>query len=88
MDADRYAAAQAAVLDAYGHACACCGATTNLRIDDIDAATHPGLRHLGGGGFYRWLIVHGFPAGFQTLCASCNCSKKAGKLCKLHRETP
>ena len=57
-----------------------------MSIDDVTASVHPGLRHLGGTGFYRHLIVRGFPGGFQTLCMTCNRSKQNGKLCKLHGE--
>lgn len=81
------------VFDHYGRVCACpgCGATDNLTID------HPngdGLAHrmevFGGDGkqgtgkdFYRWLIKQGFPAGYQTLCASCNSSKQKGLACRI-----
>lgn len=47
------------------------------------------LDHLNGGGnqhrrrcqnhLYRWVRRHGFPAGFQVLCANCNRAKHLGQ---------
>lgn len=67
-----------AVFDHYGRKCECCGETEQefLQID-----------HVYGGGcihyksarqMYRWLCTHGFPLGFQTLCASCNWARRSG----------
>ena len=71
-----------AVFAAYGGArCNCPGCTVTepefLQIDHIhnDGAAH--RRQLGGSGnhLYLWLKRHGFPAGFQVLCANCNYAK-------------
>lgn len=78
------------VMDAYGGHCACCGETelTFLTIDHIDGDGAEHRREMaaerGSGGTrwgqagaptYRWLRDHGFPTGFQVLCANCNCGK-------------
>ena len=76
------------VLDHYGRACACCGATENLTVDHV---TGGGSAHrmelfrrdMGGVPFYRWLVRNGFPDGFQILCLPCNSSKGTGGRCKL-----
>jgi hypothetical protein len=73
----------------YGTECACCGTSENLTIDHVDGN---GAEHrkelfgaqLGGSRFYAWLIKQGFPVGYQTLCKSCNLSKRRGSDCRLH----
>jgi len=74
------------VFNHYGWSCACCGATGRPTIDHVngDGAEH--RRALGNHGSYRtyrWLIVHRFPAGFQTLCEPCNQSKDRGPGCRI-----
>jgi hypothetical protein len=70
--------------------CACCGATENLSIDHVDGSGNQHRAEIGitgGGGsdqLYRWLIVNGFPSGFQTLCRRCNRSKGTGAHCRLN----
>jgi hypothetical protein len=70
---------RAAVFEAYGNACVCCGESTPefFTIDHIngDGAAH--RRSLGSGGyFYVWLKRQGFPQdNFQLLCFNCNCAK-------------
>ena len=89
----RRISARARVLEYYGSpplppSCACCATTDDLTID-----------HIGGGGnahrialfgtpygsarFYRWLIKHGLPIGYQVLCHPCNASKGDGERCRL-----
>ena len=75
------------VLNAYGGArCACCGETLfeGLSIDHVDGNGAEHRRNNGavsGGGFYRWLKKHGFPLGYQVLCATCNVAKGTGDYC-------
>jgi hypothetical protein len=76
------------VLDHYGRACACCGATEDLSIDHVNGGGRAHRIELfgykrAGTGFYRWLIVQGFPDGYQVLCVSCNSSKQGGLACRL-----
>lgn len=80
----RNAAIRLRVLQAYGGmspSCACCSESIVefLSVDHInnDGAAHrksifnePGARS-----FYRWLIKHDFPSGFQLLCHNCNRAK-------------
>ena len=70
------------VLTHYGLACACCGETTYefLQIDHInnDGAKH---RREVGRSLYSWLQKHGYPKGFQTLCANCNIAKAQHGIC-------
>lgn len=77
---------RAAVLEAYGSKCVCCGEDTPefLTVDHIN---NDGARHReaispsdprGGSGtyLYIWLKRHGFPKdNFQLLCWNCNCAK-------------
>ena len=77
---------RAAVLGHYGQVCACCGSTARLTIDHVngDGAEHRAqLGNDGGWRFYLWLIRHGFPPGFQSLCFPCNQSKGIGQRCQL-----
>lgn len=65
-------------IDAYGAKCVCCGEDTYefLQIDHVnnDGAAH--RREMGNNtGICLWLIKHGFPSGFQILCANCNYAK-------------
>jgi hypothetical protein len=40
------------------------------------------MRSGGGTAITHWLVVHGFPPGFQTLCGPCNRSKGRGPACR------
>lgn len=77
---------KALVFAHYGTRCACCGTAERLTIDHVngDGAEH--RRALGAGGgtkIYTWLVVTGFPPGFQTLCEPCNQSKGRRRACRL-----
>jgi hypothetical protein len=76
------------VMDAYGGHCACCG-EIELVFLTIDHVEDNGAEHRreiaaakgnswgqAGSPTYRWLRDNGFPAGFQVLCANCNCGKQ------------
>jgi hypothetical protein len=73
------------VLEHYGTACACCGATADLTIDHINGDGKQHRQIIGGGShvIYAWLIKNDFPHGFQTLCRLCNTSKRDGERCLL-----
>lgn len=74
------------VFDHYGRSCACCGAGEPLTIDHVngDGAEHRrAMGNSGGTHFYHWLVVNGFPPGFQSLCGPCNQSKGRGPACRL-----
>jgi hypothetical protein len=74
-----------AVLDHYGNVCACCGTSERLSIDHVngDGRKHRARYGRGPEELYRWIIRHGFPPGFQTLCVSCNLSKATGPRCRI-----
>jgi len=61
-----------------GYRCACPGCAVTepqfLQIDHInnDGAAH---RREAGHHLYAWLKAHGYPPGFQVLCANCNFAK-------------
>ena len=82
-----YAVSKLATLKAYGGArCACCGETLiqGLTIDHVngDGAIH--RREVikpGSSALYQWLRNHGYPAGFQVLCFTCNMAKGTGDHC-------
>lgn len=75
-----------AVFQKYGgYVCACCGEAERsfLTLDHIDNDGAEFRRKLvgsqaRGGGYvtYRYLVSHGFPKGFQVLCANCNHGKR------------
>ena len=69
------------VFDHYGLTCACCGTPDNLTIDHVHGGGTEHIKTLGMR-FHTWLIVNDFPAGFQTLCLSCNSSKGQGERCR------
>jgi len=68
---------KAKVFDHYGRSCSICGFSDMraLTIDHMgqDGSDHktPSGKRIRGFLLYRWLIRHGFPKGFRTLC--CNC---------------
>ena len=70
--------------------CACCG-ENHIEFLTIDHIECEGTKHLAsinraGSSFYRWLIGHDFPEGFQVLCANCNQAKGKNKkrFCPVH----
>jgi len=76
-----------AVFDHYGQECACCGSADDLSIDHVNGDGGMHRKEIGAKGstrMYRWLVVNGFPAGFQTLCGPCNRSKATSDRCRLH----
>lgn len=81
-----YAKLRGIILTHYGLFCACCGEsdTRFLCIDHINHGRgNPAPRKEQGGGsnFYKWLIKHEFPEGYQTLCHNCNWGKFAHGVC-------
>ena len=80
---------RAQVLAHYGRECACCGTTDRLTIDHVngDGGQHRAEIGNGTAALDTWLIRHGFPDGFQTLCLPCNQSKGTGQRCRLEHET-
>jgi hypothetical protein len=71
--------------------CACCGETEILFLH-IDHINGDGAEHRrqmvkdqgyvsGGNNLPYWLEKHGYPKGFQILCANCNLAKRANKIC-------
>lgn len=76
---------QALVFDHYGRVCVCCGAGPQALLC-IDHVAGDGKRHRleVGSRFYKWLVEHEFPAGFQVLCRECNVSKGRGFTCCVH----
>lgn len=81
----RRAQMKALVFAAYGgYKCACCGETEQLFLS-IDHMNNDGAdfrrmiagkRTAAGYPTYRWLVLNGFPAGFQVLCMNCNHGKR------------
>lgn len=75
------------VLNAYGGPrCVCCGETeiAFLQLDHInnDGAAH--RRMVGKAKMYQWIKRHGYPPGFQVLCANCNFAKGMLGYCPHH----
>uniref|UniRef100_A0A6M3JZH6 Putative HNH endonuclease n=1 Tax=viral metagenome TaxID=1070528 RepID=A0A6M3JZH6_9ZZZZ len=61
--------------------CAVCGEKDIivLCIDHINGHGQEHRRQIGrtsGSAFYNWLIINGFPKGFQVLCFNCNMRKR------------
>ena len=69
------------VFEHYGGAppsCACCGEKhlEFLSLDHLDGGGAKQRRQLhGSSNMYHWVIVNGFPTGFQVLCMNCNFAK-------------
>lgn len=81
---------RAEVFAAYGgFRCACCGETTPefLTVDHIEGGGNQHRKQLAAEGItlYRWLKRHGFPPGFQALCANCNTAKHIHGQCPHQR---
>ncbi len=51
---------------------------TDIRATSIDHIKGGGRKHRKGigSGFYRWLIKHNYPKGYQVLCMSCQYIKR------------
>jgi hypothetical protein len=77
--------------------CVCCGCVEFrfLTLDHINGGGNQQRRELfgpssrkekGGLPFYRWLRVHGYPEGFQVMCADCNMvkGKEKKQFCPVH----
>lgn len=78
------------VIAAYGGPrCVCCGETTPEFLQ-LDHTNNDGGEHrkaVGTGArLYVWLRKHGFPPGFQVLCANCNYAKGQYGRCPHHPE--
>lgn len=73
------------VFSRYGGQCSCCGEskTEFLQIDHInnDGADHRRKIGKGSAVLFRWLRAHGYPSGFQILCANCNMAKAIYGVC-------
>jgi hypothetical protein len=72
------------VFSHYGYKCACCGETIKqfLCIDHINGNGNAHRKEIGHVHIYKWLVLHGFPKGFQTLCHNCNQGKSMnGGIC-------
>ena len=79
-----------AALKHYGGECFCCreDEICFLAIDHIDGDgnTHRRKINKHGSGFFKWLVDHNFPEGFQVLCHNCNMGRHLnGGICP-HRE--
>jgi len=79
------------LLDAWGHACECCGDTHHefLTIDHIKNDGKAHRKALTGGTMelYRWLRDRGYPKdGFQLLCWNCNYAKYSQGVCPHEQE--
>lgn len=65
----------------YGGKCACCGETERafLVIDHIHGGGNEHRKQekiTGANNIGAWLKKHGYPEGFQVLCANCNTAKE------------
>lgn len=63
--------------------CACCGEREMqfLTLDHIDGGGTKEQKVLQKDGyhFYKWLIDHLYPTGYQVLCWNCNCGRNQTK---------
>ena len=73
------------ILDAYGRTCVCCGESNPLflTLDHVNGNGNASMKAVkkGGRNYYGWVRAQGFPAGYQTMCFNCNCSKGKGDCC-------
>lgn len=74
---------RAAVLEAYGGRCSCCGEDEPLlmTVDHVYGwqAVPESPRH--GGRLWEWVYLQNFPASFGLLCFGCNWAKGRYGLC-------
>lgn len=72
------------VLSHYGDICVCCN-ENDIRFLTVDHIDNSGNEHRrldkSAKNIYHWLIMNGFPKGFQILCFNCNLAKKIYKEC-------
>jgi hypothetical protein len=63
--------------DHYGRTCACCGETERafLQFDHVNGGGRQHSKVRGEHRIATWLRQHGFPDGYQVLCANCNHAK-------------
>ena len=76
--------ARAAVLQAYGEECACCGEKelVFLTLDHVNGGGNADRRMSKNGlEIYRRLMREGFPPGYQILCWNCNAAKHFQGIC-------
>ena len=84
---DRFTETKKIILARYGECCQCCGEAEFhfLTLDHIysdGAQQRRAIGHKTGYNLYRWLINHGLPDGYQTLCYNCNCGRaRNGGVC-------
>lgn len=72
------------VFDHYGWTCVCCGESNEalLNIDHIVEVGGNRRRELKQTALYCWIVRHGFPDDFRTLCYNCNIARsKFGGIC-------
>ena len=69
------------ILEKFGRECARCGYAKDWRALEIDHINGGGVQHIATfpnqQRYYDWLLEHGPPEDFQTLCANCNKIKRA-----------
>jgi hypothetical protein len=73
----RHANKRAVMLAYGGLMCSCPGClVTEIEFLTIDHIEGGGRNHRKKvGNVYRWLIKHGFPPGYRTMCMNCNLSR-------------
>lgn len=72
------------VIQHYGGKCVCCGETEEafLCIDHVEGGGNAHRRELvsdsrgSASRMCQWLVLNGFPDGYQLLCANCNMGKE------------
>ena len=74
------------ILDHYGQKCACCGEDNQifLSLDHINGKGNDERRKYGKVSvvFYRYLVKHDYPKGYQILCFNCNIGREInGGIC-------
>lgn len=76
--ANRRAEEKEVVMNMYSNGDACCRWCGHADMDvlQLDHIDDNGAGNRKGRDFYRWLIKHDYPSGFQVLCANCNTKKQ------------
>ena len=78
------------VFDHYGWSCSCCGESHPdfLTLDHVNGGGRKHRAEVGNGRLmYRWIVKHGFPSDFRTLCFNCNCGReRTGGICPHEKE--
>lgn len=86
---NNYRKVRRAVLEHYGHCCACCGETREefLALDHVHGGGNQHRKTITCNSVTVWVYKNNYPEGFRLLCHNCNFSLGAYGYCPHTKET-